>query len=87
LRDKKLSSILENNGFTKESDSFIQPNKHYCEDCNERTKDTFYVYDGYGEEYLGEVEAWGIVDARYTAWDKFDCENMVKREKEEPPIT
>jgi hypothetical protein len=81
LRRHKLKSVIKNAGFVTESGSFIEENDHYCPDCNDREKDTFHVYDGYGEEYLGPIEAWGIVDARRVAWDEFDEENMVKREK------
>lgn len=83
LQHRKLKSVIKNAGFTKESESFVSPNKHYCPDCNDREKEVFHVYDGYGEEYLGEVNAWGIVDARQTAWDIFEEENVVKREKME----
>jgi hypothetical protein len=75
--------VLKNAGFITESNGLFEGRNHYCSNCNDREKDTFYVIDGYGEEYLGTVEAWGIVDARQVAWDKFECENMIYREKSE----
>lgn len=81
LRNRKLKSILKNKGFTEKYHGFWEGTSHWCPDCNDREKETFYVVDGRGEEYLGEIEAWGIVDARNVAWDKFECENMAKREK------
>lgn len=83
LRQRTLKSVLKNAGFTTEAGGVLEGNKHYCPNCNDRERETFYVADGYGEEYLGEVEAWGIVDARREAWAVFNCENMVKREKAE----
>lgn len=83
LRDQTLKSVLKNAGFVKESNGFLEGPDHYCPDCNDREKDTFYVIGGRGEEYLGEIKAWGIVDARRVAWDTFDQENMVRREKSE----
>ena len=81
LRHSKLRTVLKNAGFSTESNGFFEGNEHHCADCNDRQRETFHVYDGYGEEYLGPIEAWGIVDARRVAWDTFNCENMVKREK------
>jgi hypothetical protein len=75
--------VLKNEGFVTKSDSFLDENDHYCPDCNDRTKKTFYVVGGYGEEYLGSIGAWGIVNARQVAWDKFERSNMVYRGKEE----
>lgn len=85
LRDQKLKTVLKNAGFTKETNGLMKPTNHYCSDCNDREKETFYVVDGYGEEYLGEVKAWGIVDARRVAWDEFNCENMVARNRDDLP--
>jgi len=81
LHHRKLESVLKNNGYTKKYHGFSEGKTHWCPNCNDREKDTFYVVGGKGEEYLGEIEAWGIVDARQVAWDTFECENMVKREK------
>lgn len=81
LRHRKLDSVLKNAGYETESGGLLGANEHYCPDCNDRETDTFHVYDGHGDEYLGPVEAWGIVDARDVAWDTFECENMVKRER------
>lgn len=83
LRNRSLKSVLKNAGFVTESNGLLQGNNHYCPDCNDREKETFHVEDGHAEEYLGTVEAWGINDARQVAWDEFECENMVHREKEE----
>lgn len=83
LRSRTIESILENEGFYTESNGFLEGNKHYCPGCNDREKETFHVCDGYGEEYLGTIEAWGKVDARKVAWEAFDCENMVSRQREE----
>jgi len=81
LRGEKMKSILKNQGFTKKYHGYWKSSSHWCPDCNDREKETFYVVDGHGEEYLGPIEAWGIVDARNVAWDTFECENMPKREK------
>jgi len=86
LRNRKLESVLKNAGYEKDHKGFIEGTDHYCEDCNDRERETFHVYDGHGDEYLGPVDAWGIVDARQVAWDEFDQENMVKREKVEAPL-
>lgn len=86
LRHRTLDSVLENAGYATENNGFVEGTDHYCEDCNDRERETFHVYDGYGEEYLGPVDAWGIVDARQVAWDEFGVENMVKREKQEVPL-
>ena len=83
LQSRSLNLMLENEGFTKESNGLLEPNYHYCPDCNDREKETFHVIGGYGEEYLGTVEAWGIADARKSAWDKFECEHMIREEKPE----
>lgn len=80
-KDLKIDSVIKNAGFSKEWKSVFEGPDYYCPDCNDREKETFYVVDGRGEEYLGDIEAWGIVDARNVAWDTFECENMVKREK------
>lgn len=81
LRNRKVKSILENRGYTKKYHSWWEGDTHWCPECNDREKNTFHVYDGHGEEYLGSIEAWGIVNARKVAWDTFDCENMVKWEE------
>jgi len=83
LKQRTVSSIVENNGYVRDSkrSTLLSGTKHLCPDCNDRSKETFYVYDGYGDEYLGEIDAWGIVDARQVAWDTFNQENMVKRER------
>lgn len=86
LRDRTLDSVIENAGYEKDHKGLLEGTDHYCPDCNDREKDTFYVYDGTGATYLGPVEAWGIVDARQVAWDEFGVENMVKREKQEVPV-
>ena len=82
LKHQTFKSVLKNAGYTKDYKGFIEGTDHYCGDCNDRERETYHVYDGYGEEYLGPIEAWGIVDARKVAWDEFGVENMVKREKE-----
>lgn len=81
LRDRSIELILENHGYTTKYHGWSKGSTHWCPDCNERTKNTYYVIGGRGEEYLGEIKAWGIHDARRVAWDTFDQENMVKREK------
>lgn len=81
LRHQTEKSVVRNAGFTVENDGVLRGDKHYCPHCNDREKDTFHVYDGHGDEYLGPIEAWGIVDARRVAWDEFDQENVVKRER------
>lgn len=81
LKQRTVKSIVTNSGYEKRSTGFMSSTDHICPDCNDRSKETFYVYDGYGGEYLGEIEAWGIVDARQVAWDTFEQENMVKRER------
>jgi len=83
LRHRKLKSVLENHGYTKKYHGHWKSTTHWCPDCNDREKDTFYVVDGRGDEYLGEIKAWGIVHARRVAWDTFECENMVKKGKPE----
>jgi len=83
LRDRKLDSILENHGYTEKYHGFAKGKTHWCSDCNDREKKTFYVVSGSGEEYLGTIEAWGIVDARRVAWEQFNCENMPMREPED----
>jgi len=83
LRDRKLDSILANHGYTEKYHGFAKGKTHWCPDCNDREKKTFYVVGGAGEEYLGTIEAWGIVDAQRVAWDTFDCENMPMREPED----
>jgi hypothetical protein len=83
LRHQTLDSVIKNAGFVKDHKGFVEGTDHYCPDCNDREKKMFHVYGGRGEEYLGPVEAWGIRDARQVAWDEFDQENMVKREKQE----
>ena len=85
LESQKLDTVLKNAGFTTETNSVLEPNSHYCSDCNDRDKDTFYVVDGHGEEFLGEIKAWGIVHARRVAWDEFECENMVKQNRGDAP--
>lgn len=87
LRDRTIDSILKNAGFATEHGTITEGAKHYCSDCNDREKDTFYVTDGWGEEYLGEIKAWGIVHARQVAWERFECENMVKRNRAEADPT
>lgn len=83
LEHQTLKSVLRNSGFSVDHNGMLQGDSHFCANCNDREKDTFYVVGGHGESYLGEVDAWGIVDARRVAWDTFECENMVKREKED----
>jgi hypothetical protein len=83
LRDRKIDSILENHGYTEKYHGFPKGKTHWCSDCNNREKTIFHVVDGYGEEYLGTIKAWGIVDARRVAWDRFDKECMVSRDKDE----
>lgn len=80
-RHRTMKSILKNVGFTRESAGLFSGTNHYCPDCNDREKDKYHVYDGRGDAYLGSVKAWEIVDARREAWDTFERENMVKREK------
>lgn len=82
LRDRTLKSVLKNAGYEKDHKGLLEGTDHYCPDCNDREKETFHVYDGCGDTYLGTVEAWGIVHARRVAWDTFECENVVKRERQ-----
>lgn len=75
LRDYKAETLRKNAGYSKVSrEGFFKSDKHYCPDCNDREKQTFYIVGGYGDEYLGEVEAWGKVDARTKSSEKFNCE-------------
>lgn len=89
LRHTKERDLIKNAGYTTEAgETFLDGRKHYCPDCNDREKDEFHVYDGYGEEYLGTVEAWGIIHARRVAHDEKTPEAdtrevMVKRERKE----
>lgn len=59
VKSQKIDTVLKNAGFTTETNSVLEPNSHYCSDCNDRDKDMFYVVDGHGEEFLGEIKAWG----------------------------
>lgn len=73
LRNIGRESLIHNSGYTSEgSNSVLGGPNHYCPECNDREKETFYVVDGRGEEYLGTVEAWGRSHARRTARDVFD---------------
>ena len=81
LRSSSIDSILENHGYTSKYHGWSEGKTHWCPDCNNRDPNTYYIYDGYDEEYLGEIEAWSIVDARRVAWNEFNCENMVRQEK------
>lgn len=89
LRNHSAEHLIKNIGYSIESGgSFLAGKKHYCPDCNDREKDTFYVYDGYGEEYLGTVKAWGRDDARRVGHDEYASdastrEIMVYDEKKE----
>ena len=75
-------SLIRNAGYSREThDNFFKGTDHYCPDCNDRTKTTFHVTDGRGDDvYLGTIQAWGIVHARRAARDKFNREFVMVTE-------